>query len=504
MSISFLNRLYSMSSQRFEGKKEEKPVEKKSKILSLLKKGYDFSMNQDLVVGDEVRSGKMSGKVSKINRVQDTYTSEEEFNHYLETYGTTGLSWDRNEIMTVDVVTSPVKDENDVEAVEEFFVYEVEKVGDVESSKQAAGPTQPKPTTDPGPGKKYIWNEEAQAWEIVDEGEETVEIKKEMYLDLDKAVESSWLVRKGVDDVFYKRRPKEVELPDVVPPATNAVKDAYDQLLTAYNKMKSIDEQVRKLEVKFEEDKKKLLEKNRQNDLQLQYDSMKDELKGLLSQAGEHAYKIAGDIVALYQKVKSGQYKPTDKDKLAAVLAKFPEAQKVIDDAMVQLVQEKSKPDVPEEKPVIFPDVTQTSLKVTASALDSLKSLVDGLKKFIGIMGEVGQGLEELGEVEPALASKKLAFAMGDTVVYKAGTPEEEEGLVTGYVGKTVNVKFNLSGETINVSPELLTLKGKESKKKAGLDIYCPSCNAVFKIEERKRPFDIDCIKCGVGIGVEE
>ena len=82
-------------------------------------KAFDFSVNQDLNLGDPVQISEGNGHVVKLDRVQDVYSSEEEFNATQETYGNMGLSWEGNEIMTVFV------DLGDAEV--EHFVYEVNK-----------------------------------------------------------------------------------------------------------------------------------------------------------------------------------------------------------------------------------------------------------------------------------------------------------------------------------------------------------------------------------------
>ena len=98
----------------FKGFKKTKASEKIN--------AFDFTMNQDLEIGDMVQYGSIVGKVTVINRVQDVYSSEEEFDRYDETYNLTedSLSWEGNQIMTVMV------EYDDIES--EKFVYEIKEV----------------------------------------------------------------------------------------------------------------------------------------------------------------------------------------------------------------------------------------------------------------------------------------------------------------------------------------------------------------------------------------
>lgn len=84
------------------------------RIASLKKEAHDFSVNQDLKVGDPVEGGK----ISNVKRVQDVYANENEFNSYQETYDLQGLSWEGNQIVSVDI------DKDGIE--EEKFIYEIE------------------------------------------------------------------------------------------------------------------------------------------------------------------------------------------------------------------------------------------------------------------------------------------------------------------------------------------------------------------------------------------
>ena len=93
---------------------------------------FDFSKGQDIKVGDTVSyRGDKTGKVLSVSRVQDVYSDQEEFEDFAEGYGSDGLSWDGNEIMTVAV--------GDDMFSEEFFIYEVNKVNTpVEGAKKTA------------------------------------------------------------------------------------------------------------------------------------------------------------------------------------------------------------------------------------------------------------------------------------------------------------------------------------------------------------------------------
>jgi hypothetical protein len=100
----------------------ENKTEGTNKMNKLNKiEAYDFTTNQDLEEGDYVKAGHSAGKISEIQRVQDVYGNEEEFNAFQETYGNDGLSWGGNEIMTVMIEDL---DGGGTEA----FVYEVKKV----------------------------------------------------------------------------------------------------------------------------------------------------------------------------------------------------------------------------------------------------------------------------------------------------------------------------------------------------------------------------------------
>lgn len=104
------------------------------KVGGVEKKAFDFTSNQDVVVGDEVQSGHHTkGKVVEISRVQDVYSDEETFNHYQEMYGNKGLSWEGNEIMTVHIEDFMGEPDEPPVTVEKF-IYEIEKAA---STKKA-------------------------------------------------------------------------------------------------------------------------------------------------------------------------------------------------------------------------------------------------------------------------------------------------------------------------------------------------------------------------------
>jgi hypothetical protein len=97
-------------------------------------KAFDFTMNQDLDIGDKVKSGRFEGKIVKITRVQDVYADEEDFEHTEEVIGhSEGLSWQGNKIMTVHI-------EDSDGAQKESFVYEVEKLNDADLSDVSMPP----------------------------------------------------------------------------------------------------------------------------------------------------------------------------------------------------------------------------------------------------------------------------------------------------------------------------------------------------------------------------
>jgi hypothetical protein len=101
------------------------------KRAAIEKAAHDFENNQDLQVGDKVKGGV----ITKVTRVQDVYANEEEFNNYQEMYGSSGLSWEGNEIMTVDI------DKGGIE--EEEFIYNVEKEPSAEAPVEVPQEEQP-------------------------------------------------------------------------------------------------------------------------------------------------------------------------------------------------------------------------------------------------------------------------------------------------------------------------------------------------------------------------
>jgi hypothetical protein len=109
-----------------------KNIEAKNNIIA-----FDFTMNQDLNIGDKVNFGnEREGIIYQITRVHDIYENEEDFNNTQETYGNTGLSWEGNEIMTVHIADIPDYEnkENWINDVyegsgREKFIYEIEKKG---------------------------------------------------------------------------------------------------------------------------------------------------------------------------------------------------------------------------------------------------------------------------------------------------------------------------------------------------------------------------------------
>jgi len=105
-------------------------VEGSKKVIA-----FDFTSNQDLKIGDSVEVNGKNVKVTNLKRVQDVYDSEEDFNANQDIYQNTGLTWEGNQIMTVDV------DAGGIEV--EHFVYEIEKPENIEGSKKVA--------------KKQIW-----------------------------------------------------------------------------------------------------------------------------------------------------------------------------------------------------------------------------------------------------------------------------------------------------------------------------------------------------------
>jgi hypothetical protein len=105
-----------------------KALDRNFKIESANKiEAFDFTMNQDLKIGDKVKGGRFEGKVVQITRVQDVYTNRQDFEDTQEIYGNKGLSWDGNEIMTIYI------EDSDGAQVEKF-VYEVEKLNDADLS----------------------------------------------------------------------------------------------------------------------------------------------------------------------------------------------------------------------------------------------------------------------------------------------------------------------------------------------------------------------------------
>jgi uncharacterized Zn finger protein (UPF0148 family) len=107
-----------------KGKGVDSKSKGKTPTASLKKESYNFAVNQDLQVGDQVSFGEnRTGTVMTLLHVQDVYANEEEFNSYKDMYGNEGLTWAGNEIVSASIMP-----DGEEAAEEEIFIYELEKL----------------------------------------------------------------------------------------------------------------------------------------------------------------------------------------------------------------------------------------------------------------------------------------------------------------------------------------------------------------------------------------
>jgi len=206
-----------------EARKNKFREMKAKRIASMEKKAeqkkvaYDFTANQDIAVGDKVEGGT----VVEVKRVQDVYANEEEFNQWQETYGQEGLSWEGNEIVTVDIDKEGI--------VVEKFIYEIEKDEPVETEKQIPMATETKVEDKPAAMaaakeklllaekdkqikylEKKVANTELKVEKLANDrneliDEKVIRIKAEKSLDLYKFALSKGLVEETEKDEFIEQ-----------------------------------------------------------------------------------------------------------------------------------------------------------------------------------------------------------------------------------------------------------------------------------------------------------